>query len=100
MSDLISREVVRRLINSERSKEQMLHILGTIPTVDTEPQWIPTSERLPEVRQWVLCQCRAGMMDILRRTIDGGWEQPYPKVTYMRGFVLAWMPLPKPYEGE
>ena len=37
MSDLISREVVRRLINSERSKEQMLHILGTIPTVDAEP---------------------------------------------------------------
>ena len=72
--------------------------LRAFPTEDAEPKWIPVSERLPEVRQWVLCQCRAEIMDVLRITHDGDWEQPYPQVTYMSSFVIAWMPLPKPYE--
>ena len=67
---------------------------------DTEPRWIPCSERLPKVRQWVLCQCRAGIMDVLRLTADGSWDKGYPHTEYMSGFVVAWMPLPKPYEGD
>ena len=65
-----------------------------------EPHWIPCSERLPEVRQWVLCQCRAGIMDVLRLTADGSWYKGYPRTEYMGGFVVAWMPLPEPYEVE
>ena len=65
---------------------------------DTELKWVPVSERLPEARQWVLCQCRAGIMDVLRRKYDGDWEQPYPHVTYMNDFVIAWMPLPEQYK--
>lgn len=64
------------------------------------PMWIPCSERLPEVRQWVLCQCRAGIMDVLRLTADGSWNKNYPHTEYMSGFVVAWMPLPEPYGGE
>ena len=70
------------------------------PAVDVEPHWIPCSERLPEVREWVLCQCRAGIMDVLRLTADGSWDKGYPHTEYMGGFVVAWMPLPKPYEGD
>lgn len=62
------------------------------------PVWIPCSERLPEVRQWVLCQCRAGIMDVLRLTADGSWNKNYPHTEYMSGFVVAWMPLPEPYQ--
>lgn len=66
-----------------------------------ESQWIPCSERLPNVRQWVLCQCRARIMDVLRLTADGSWNKNYPYTEYMSGFVVAWMPLPEPWkEGE
>ena len=65
-----------------------------------ELHWIPCSERIPEVRQWVLCQCRAGIMDVLRLTEDGSWYKGYPNAEYMGGFVVAWMPLPNPYKGD
>jgi hypothetical protein len=75
--------------------------MGYEPAIkDAQPRWIPFSERLPEVRQWVLCQCRAGIMDVLRLTEDGSWYKGYPNAEYMGGFVVAWMPLPKPYEGD
>ena len=76
----------------------LVQVIAHQPTIDIEPQWIPVSERLPEVRQWVLCQCRAGIMDVLRLTADGSWDKNYPHTEYMSGFVVAWMPLPKPYE--
>lgn len=65
-----------------------------------EMQWIPCSERLPNVRQWVLCQCRVGIMDVLRLTADGRWYKHYPRTEYMSSFVVAWQPLPKAYEGR
>ena len=34
LSDLIPREVVRRIIDSDRSKEQMLDMLEGIPTLE------------------------------------------------------------------
>ena len=71
-----------------------------LPSAQPEPQWIPVSERLPKVRQWVLCQCRAGIIDVLRLTDDGCWYRKSNEI-YMSGFVLAWMPLPEPYKrGE
>lgn len=107
---------MERLIDADAFKkenERLLHcdfpylsettleeLIDEAPTVDAEPHWIPCSERLPEVRQWVLCQCRAGIMDVLRLTEDGSWYKGYPNTEYMGGFVVAWMPLPKPYEVE
>ena len=80
--------------------QRCIEVLSNEPTIDAELHWIPCSERLPEVRQWVLCQCRAGIMDVLRLTEDGSWYKGYPNAEYMGGFVVAWMPLPKPYEVE
>ena len=60
--------------------------------------WILTSDRLPKVRQWVLCQCRPGIMDVLRITEDGLWNKNYPYVNYEHGFVVAWRPLPAAVE--
>ena len=78
-----------------------MKFMGYEPAIkDAQPHWIPCSERLPEVRQWVLCQCRAGIMDVLRLTEDGSWYKGYPNAEYMGGFVVAWMPLPKPYGGD
>jgi hypothetical protein len=63
------------------------------------PGWIPCSERLPKVREWVLCQCRAGIMDVLRLTDDNDWNKDSTHI-YMHSFVVAWMPLPEPWKGE
>ena len=82
------------------SENDIREMIDMMPTIDTKPHWIPCSERLPEVRQWVLCQCRAGIMDVLRLTADGSWYKGYPNTEYMGGFVVAWMPLPEPYDGE
>lgn len=70
----------------------------SLPSAQPEQRWIPCSERLPKIRQWVLCQCRAGIIDVLRLTDDGCWYRKSNEI-YMSGFVLAWMPLPEPYRG-
>jgi len=113
MSDLISRdEAIKRATadhdfyrgatspTDKARRDELLNVMCWLNELSSaEPHWIPCSERLPEVRQWVLCQCRAGIMDVLRLTANGRWYKGYPSVEYMGGFVVAWMPLPKPYEG-
>ncbi len=110
MTDLISRQAAIDAIRASASKytgfmememytdDDAVEAINSVPSA--EPHWIPVSERLPEVRQWVLCQCRAGIMDVLRLTANGSWYKHYPHAEYMSGFVVAWMPLPKPYEVE
>lgn len=70
-----------------------------LPSADPEPHWIPLKTALPEKGQYVLCQCRAGIMDVLRLTDDNGWYKDSTHI-YMHGFVLAWMPLPEAWNGN
>ena len=67
------------------------------PTVQPEPQWIPVSERLPEVGQTIIAQCRANIIKTLKLDSDGDWYQD-AEHCYMSGFVVAWMPLPEAYK--
>lgn len=69
------------------------------PSAEPEQRWIPCKTVLPEKGQYVLCQCRAGIMDVLHLTDDNGWYKDSTHI-YMHGFVLAWMPLPEPWKGE
>lgn len=62
--------------------------------------WIAVSERLPKIRQDVLCQCRGNNYSVLRLNHDSDWECIYPRTTYMQSFVIAWMPLPEPFEPQ
>ena len=62
--------------------------------------WIPVSEKVPEIRQDVLCQCRGNNYSVLRLNHDSDWECVYPRTTYMQSFVIAWMPLPESYEPQ
>ena len=77
--------------------------IRTAPTIEAEPvkhgRWIPVSERLPKQGQEVICQCRASIINVLKLDTDGDWYQDASHC-YMRGFVIAWMPLPEPYKGE
>ena len=77
-------------------------VIGAIeqaPTVDAAPHWILCEERLPEVGEEVLCQCRANIIEVLCLEENGFWENPSALRSYLKSFVVAWMPLPKPYKG-
>lgn len=63
-----------------------------------QTQWIPCSERLPEFGAKVLCQCRAGIYEVLEYRSYGWYHDDLH--CYMEGFVIAWMPLPESYKGE
>ena len=111
MSDFVDRQAAIKELNNEIIRRRLFDnandgmldefdtesILRNLPSAQPEQRWIPTSERLPKVREWVLCQCRAGIMDVLRLTEDGDWNKNYPHAEYMSCFVIAWMPLPEPY---
>ena len=70
-----------------------------LETVPFAQQWIPCKTALPEKRKYVLCQCRAGIMDVLRLTDDNDWYKDSTHI-YMHSFVVAWCPLPEPWKGE
>ena len=74
------------------------HFLANGVTIN---QWIPVTERLPEPNKWVLCACRANIIEVLRydNTTDD-WDTSIPNRCYMKGFVTHWMPLPEPPEEE
>lgn len=74
--------------------------LEIIPAADVrEVKWIPVTERLPEVRTWVLCYCRANSFDVFRMTDEGDWQYGNRSI-YMKGYVTHWMPLPQPPKEE
>lgn len=62
---------------------------------EIKSEWIPVSERLPEMGVRVLCACQADLYDVLKLTPDGWFYDT--RHTYMFGFVKAWQPLPEPY---
>ena len=76
-----------------------IRIIEIVPKVDAEPKWIPCSERMPKQGQEVICQCRASIIEVLKLDANGDWYQD-ANHCYMSGFVIAWMPLPKPYERK
>jgi hypothetical protein len=54
-------------------------------------QWIPVTERLPDVRERVLAQQNDGTMMVLK-CIDGG------HLNWFYSRTVAWMPLPEKYK--
>ena len=70
------------------------HLIANGVTIQN---WIPVTERLPESGEWVLCACRANIIEVLKydRTMDD-WDSTMPERCYMKGFVTHWMPLPEP----
>jgi len=82
--------------------------LMMLPSLPTEPQWIPVSERVPEDMQFVLLT--------VRRLKNGYNHEPFISVGYIgwnhqhwwcahdgdceisKVEVIAWMPIPSPYQ--
>ena len=86
-----------RLIDADALKEEFTcegdewinNIIDSEPTIDAVSEWIPCSDRLPSEDGKYLIVGRQGAVNILPYH-DGMW--------YGRWGVIAWMPLPKPYE--
>ena len=75
-------------------EESADHLIANGVTIQ---KWIPVSERLPEPMEWVLCACRAKIIEVLRYDhIMDDWDTTMPNRCYMKGFVTHWMPLPEP----
>ncbi|MBO7733310.1 MAG: DUF551 domain-containing protein [Methanobrevibacter sp.] len=81
-----------------------LRVIKSLSSVNPqEPKWIPVSERLPEVNQYVddvckyyLVQDRYGDMHVAHYQ-EHGWESIESRLFID---VVAWMPLPSPYQPQ
>lgn len=59
-----------------------------------QSKWIPVSEKLPEIGQYILCSLIKAK-DVKHRVIICEYKR---EVWW--SYVTAWMPLPEPYKGE
>lgn len=107
MSDLISRQAVENITWEEPSYSDSLNVLTEVrekvralPSVENKGEWIPVSERLPEIHQDVLLSLRSLDVEVGFRAetepyfychgADGCYIEPQN--------VIAWQPLPEPYK--
>lgn len=111
MSDCISRQdAIAEIYDKYMSSDMAVHndvvnecmrIIKALPSVTPTGHWIPVSERLPEYDKEVLCFLSSDEYAVCYLTdnwgndefVDGGFGTG----TYD---VVAWMPLPKPYEPQ
>ena len=95
-------DAIEQLIEERDAyRKAMTHEHNRAATLAWEKEhcWIPVKERLPEVRTWVLCFCRANSFDVFRMTEEGHWQYGNRSV-YMKGYVTHWMPLPQSPKEE
>lgn len=77
-----------------RATESILYDLPSVNLQEPKTRWIPVSERLPDIGQRVL---------VTTETLDNGKMVTgtyYDRYGFVCGNVLAWMPLPKPFEPQ
>lgn len=103
-ADDLKKSAIKKLgIASERwlldSEKVIFEEIDNAPTVEV-PQWIPVSERLPEdsYETDLIVTVGSGVVKFACFTKEDGFVS-------LTGFhripeVIAWMELPKPYEGE
>lgn len=77
--------------------EQVMKGLDKMLFPQTQPQWIPCSERLPDKDGRYLTTCSNER--VLRVDWNIWYNKPKPSWLWEQG-VTAWMPLPEPYEEE
>ena len=80
-------------------------LIDDAPTIDAEPQWIPCSERLPKMKEIVLITNDKGHVRCGQYRGVGFFSKNDGRPHWnWKGntleTVVAWMPLPKPYEVE
>lgn len=94
---------IQRMQDIEQAQIEKAYDIGYAEgKADAEPQWIPCSKRMPEEYGNYLITTHDGNVDI--GTIDpkkkSVWSACDSDGFYWLREVVAWMPLPKPYERK
>ena len=83
-------------IDRQAAIDWCLEGLNNMPSAQPEPKWIPCSERLPdEYGDYLITKETIGWNMSAYRTIDIAY---FDTVWHKADKVLAWMPLPEPYQ--
>ena len=96
MIDLISRQALCEYALNQKDKSITPNEIMRFPSA--EPQWIPVSEKLPKYSDSVLISACGYEIDIGSYFCDKWHINGCGPVE--DGIVIAWMPLPEPYEGD
>lgn len=108
MSDLISREKLKKELTEKIFHDLTDEFYGTMQVIDELPsaqEWIPVSERLPEKGGWYLVTWEDQFKTVRRVAISEFIEpKGLTDIWHFEGFalceIIAWMPLPEPYRPE
>lgn len=91
----------------DKAIEEAICLVEKAPAVEPAQQWIPVTDRLPEIHNTVLVFARyngqsANTMRIKHDAITTNFRDSRGEWIYMgKGYhVEAWMPLPEPYNPE
>ena len=75
--------------------------IARMPTIEPEQHWIPCSERLPYNEKRVLCTVQSGEhFCVVPCIFIQSTRRWLPEVYGNHDNVVAWMPMPEPYQGE
>ena len=98
MSDLISRtETIKAVSKTWINGTSLCKADEAIDEINKLPsaqQWIPCNERLPEEGNNILAQYMNGDVGIIAHVRMKAWNI----ITEPCATIIAWMPLPKPYQ--
>lgn len=77
-------------------------VVKKLSTLEPAPQWIPCSERLPEddIEVIVSCTDDSGDTSFSYTTVAWHFKGTWICNNERCFFIIAWMPLPEPYEVE
>ena len=107
--DCISRQAVLEGIakwvedgyaDSEADISHISSLVTHLPSVTPTQEWIPCSDRLPEEKVEVLVTTECGNITIAERYSANDYFINDGAATADEDEITAWMPLPKPYEGD
>ena len=108
--DIISREDAIKALDDGMNKwysnvtlrQSMRDAINSIPSAEKQGEWIPCSERLPDLEEYVLVTLRYGETMIMALDWDDGkieWKTQEESLIYDDDEVISWQPLPKPWKG-
>ena len=74
-------------------------MISDAPTLEIEPQWIPCSKRLPDDDRTKVVTLANGNAEAGYYS-NGDWWCIGDSISLENPTVIAWMPLPEPYEVD
>ena len=98
-ADALNLEYEVDMADDWKTAHEIANVVKYAPTIDAEPHWIPCNERLPEDDRSKVVTLANGNAEVGYYS-NGDWWCVGDKVTLENQTVIAWMPLPKPYEVD